>query len=76
MIKFDVFVVVEHGLPHDPCHVVLSAIAHPTADVLLAVRHHSAFLEPHVEMVPVSKVRPKSENIKTMKEGTMMPDGQ
>lgn len=30
------------------------------------------FLEPHVEMVPITKVRIKSENIKTMKEGTMM----
>lgn len=30
------------------------------------------FLEPHVEMVPITKVRPRSENIKTMKEGTML----
>jgi hypothetical protein len=30
------------------------------------------FLEPHVEMVAITKVRLKSENIKTMKEGTMM----
>jgi hypothetical protein len=44
------------------------------AKVLDSIMSHMGmhFLEPHVEMVPITKVRPKSENIKTIKEGTML----